>query len=268
MIKGVKIKLVYHLYLKDVESVENGVYYKINKRCLSRYHDIFDSSVFCLCVDNTEDAELIKKGVDWILSCGFKDNVTIKIKPNTAFNDAQTFYDEIVDKIENFNELIFFAHGKGCGKNEENKSLSQWTIFSYYAALNDIEEKVLNLTEQAAVQGYIPIYCNTEPFKWMIPGTIFLFNPMKVLEYLRAHDIPIPVLADRFSAENFISNIIDIRQPAYSGYDICFEGWRNGCIEVTDDNNYYNVDHCYLLSLFSPEEKVEEYRKFYQEMMQ
>lgn len=265
MLKGVKVKIIYHLYLKDIESINSNIYYEINRRCLEYFHDIFDSALFCLCVDDTGNAELIQRGVEWILSCGFKNNVDIKIKQNTAFCDAQTFYDKIVDHLSDFNEMVFFAHNKGCGKFDNNESVKQWVIFSYYASLCNISEKVLNLTEQAVSHGYIPLYGDnfkmTSPFKWILPGAIFLFNPMKVVTYLKEHEKEAPVLQDRFSAEMFMSKIFDITSAPYAMCDICFEDYRNGYF--ISDSNYYTINHFDLLRYFLPEERISQYKYFY-----
>lgn len=265
MINGAKIKIVYHLYLKDIETFDSNAYYEINRRCLEYFHDIFDSALFCVCVDDTGNAELIQKGVEWILSCGFKNNVEIKIKQNTAFCDAQTFYDEIVNHLSDFNELVFFAHNKGCGKFYDNESVRQWVIFSYYASLCNISEKVLNLAEQAVSHGYIPLYGDnfkiTSPFKWVLPGAIFLFNPMKVATYLKEHGNEPPALQDRFSAEMFLSKIFDITRGEYSMTDICFENYRNGYF--ISESSYYAINHYSLLKYFLSEERINQYRDFY-----
>lgn len=270
MVNGVKIKLIYHLYLKNVESINNNIYYEINRRCLKYFHDIFDSALFCVSVDDTGNAELVQKGIEWILSCGFKNNVEIKIKQNTAFCDAQTFYDEIVDKLSDFKEMVFFAHNKGCGNFYDNESVKQWVIFSYYASLHNINDKILNLTEQAISQGYIPLYSDnfkiTTPYKWILPGSIFLFNPMKIANYLKENEKEPPILQDRFSGEMFLSKIFDIMREPYSMTDICFENYRNGYFK-SDFANYYEINHYDLLAYFLPKERIENYKNFYNEII-
>ena len=142
MIDGVKISLVYHLYCKDLRSmrIEDGnLYNEINRRCLKRYHDIFDSAVFCVCLDDTGDLELIQRAIGWIWSCGFKDNVTIKVKPNSPNRDAQTFFDEVVGHLKEFDGMVFFGHNKG-NTYEPNYSQAEWVIFPRAVELVCAEE--------------------------------------------------------------------------------------------------------------------------------
>lgn len=192
MINGVKVSLVYHLYCKDAESIVVGtgnVYNEINRRCLEHFHDVFDDAVFCVCVDDRTDSNLIHKAVAWIWSCGFKDNVTIKVKPNSPYRDSQTFYDEVVDHLSDFDGMVFFGHNKG-NTIEELDGLKQWIIFSYYSCLDEIENKIKRLTDHTIVFGYVPLAGGQPLFYifnkhgWMIPGTFFLFNPQKKLGYL------------------------------------------------------------------------------------
>ena len=76
MIDNVKISLVYHFYCSDEQSIAIGsggnIYNEINRRCLSHFCEIFDNSIFCICVDDTGNSKLIEKAVEWVLSCGFK----------------------------------------------------------------------------------------------------------------------------------------------------------------------------------------------------
>lgn len=267
MVNGVKITLVYHLYCKSVEDLQVGtgnVYNEINRRCLGHFHDVFDDAVFCVCLDDTGNSELVQKAVEWIWSCGFKDKVVIKIKPNSAFCDAQTFYDEVVNRLSEFDGMVFFGHNKGSTMDYMD-GLKQWIIFSYYACLDRLEEYVVNLAREYVACTYLPITSKYgKPFDWFPPGSFLLANPMKLDAFPNRYGTPLPKLTDRCSTELFFPRFIDICDPPFD-YNMCFED----CCDAywVGNYDYYREDHLELLSQFLTEERVDQYRAFYDKIV-
>lgn len=246
-----------------------NVYNEINRRCLEHFHGIFDDAVFCICLDDTGDSELVQKAVEWIWSCGFKDNVTIKAKPNSPYRDAQTFYDEVVNHLSEFNGMVFFGHNKGNTMSEID-GLKQWIIFSYYACLDRIGEKVANLSDHAVIHTYIPLveegYTVFNEHRWLAPGTFFIFNPQKICSHIKINKITIPKLEDRYSAETFFPKLLDITDGKRYSFltDVMFEHCINTWLVGEPDFDYYWANHVELLGEFLPSERVEEYKHFYE----
>lgn len=271
MINGTKINLIYHLYCKNVEDMNNNVFYEINRRCLEHFHEIFDYSVFCVCVDDMNDSELIQNAIKWIWSCGFRENVIIKIKPNSSYRDAQTFYDEIVYHLTEFDGIVFFGHNKGTTM-QATEGLKQWVTFLYYSCLDKIEEKVKELCNITLLYSYIPIntseYNTYRVFKWFLPGTFYLFNPNKLVTFLKKTDKPIPKLTDRFSAEIFFSQIIDIFNEETCDFfvNVKFENLYNTYFDSYQEINFYNINHIDLISYFLLPERVKQYEDFYKKI--
>ena len=264
MINGVKIHLVYHLYCKNVQDMQVGggnVYNEINRRCLEHFHGIFDDAVFCVCLDDTGDSELVQKAAEWIWSCGFKDNVTIKVKPNSPYRDAQTFYDEVVNHLSEFSGMVFFGHNKG-NTQEYRESIKQWIIFSYYSCLDKIEEHVTELASNAVAYTYVPVSRQVD-CKWLSPGTLFLFNPRKIVTYLGHAKRSVPKMDDRFAAETFLPKIIDITAGDSFLMDVMFDECRNMWFN-SEELFVYELNHVELISYFLSTERVEKYKHFYE----
>lgn len=262
------IKMVYHLYLNGATNTDNA-FFNIHRKCLKKYHDLFEEALFCIALDDTSDSQLIKMGVDFIMSCGPWKNLTIKIKQNTVYGDAQTFYDEIVSNIDNLDSMIFFAHGKGIRKADERSLFEkQWVVFSYYACLDKIEDKVANLANYGMVYGYAPT-CNEEidsNYHWLYPGTFFLFNPLKTLRYLKQMGRELPKMEDRYSAERFWGNIYDVEKGANT-YTVNFDnrsGWYFFCQNGVP--NFYGINQVEFLKSFLGEDRTKEYVKFYEDI--
>ena len=277
MINGVKINLVYHFYCKNIENIRVGcgnVYNEINRRCLKHFHDVFDTATFCVCADNQEDSELIQKAIEWIWSCGFKENVVIKVKPNTPYRDAKTFYDEVVDHLSDIDGMVFFGHNKG-STFEPTDGHKQWVSFSYFSILDKIESHVKCLCEHTMVYTYVPYDCgtysNNGEVTWLPAGTFCLINPKKVLSCLKRTGKEIPQLCDRFSAELFFPRIVNLSDEHVNTHfcNVAFEDWYNSSfVDTNNEIDYYHMDHFWLISYFLTQERVEEYRRFYESIIE
>lgn len=240
-----------------------NIYNEINRRCLQHFHEVFDDTVFCVCVDDTGNLALVQRAVEWIWSCGFKDNVTIKVKTNSPYRDAQTFYDEVVNHLGNFDGMVFFGHNKG-NTQEDMESIRQWVVFSYYSCLDKIVTHITELTSNSAAYTYVPIF-NQLCCKWLAPGTFFLFNPRKIITYLDYTKQDIPKMDDRFSAETFLPKIIDITDDTRPSFltDIMFDECRNRWFYTSEPCFFYIINHVELISYFLSPERVKEYQEFY-----
>lgn len=205
--------------------------------------------------------------MEWIWSCGFKDNVTIKVKPNSPYRDAQTFYDEVVNHLSEFDGMVFFGHNKGNTRPDNCNGQKQWVVYSYYSVLDKIEEHLATLADTGLAYVYLPKlvdgYFVPSNIKWMAPGTYLLLNPQKILMCIEKKGGNIPQLTDRFSAECFVPNIIDITAIDKFNEAICFdECWNNWYLDT--DADYYNMNHLDVLPYFLTPKRVKEYQQFYE----
>ena len=274
MIQGIKTKLVYHLYIKSPASLDGGdeSYFNVlNQRILSRYSNLFDSALFCVVLDDVNNGELIEGAVKWILGAGPWNGLEIKIKPNSPFNDAQTFFDEIVNKLDSFKEMVMFGHNKGTRwlDTGHRENVAKWVAYSYFSIFRNFEENVKKLADDVMVTGYVPIggvlrpadTRNINKYGWHAPGGITMFNPMKLRTYLKNYGEELPILSDRFSQEFFWGNVVDIKNPRLQ-HSVAFDGMQNQFF-ITEEFWPYDIDHTELIGWFLPPEEVKKYKDFY-----
>ena len=279
MIDEIKTKLVFHLFCQSAEDVSEGTETysnSIHRRILSKYSDKFDKAVFCLTLNDVNDRKTASAAVKWIMSCGFGSNLEIKIKQNDWFRDARTFFEEIVNKNPERNEVVMFSHNKGATHGNESEHLqdnvTKWTVFSYYSIFRNFESNVRDLNKDGLVCGYVPVHGAVTPWNystlnrygWHTPGTILLTNPSNFYAYALKNGKPLPLLKDYLSGEMFFGNLFDlVEAKPENGHNVLFEGMRDVYYETTDFNPY-EFPHSDLIRVFLEEEVAAQYDQFFE----
>lgn len=229
-------RLIFHFYIEDnwLEKVTN----KIHLLCLKHYAHIFDDVIFVISVDDINNYELIHSFEMAVLDLGFTPNISFKIVENTYLREARTFYDLIAKKIEEYDGLTFFGHSKGTSnlKTYDISEVSLWVLALYYFSLEYYEEATLLLTDgrelsfgpllneingmdiEITEEGVIPRKLFIEKTdmtlgeeKYLYMGTFFWLNGRSIYEYMRKNNKEMPMLTDRWYAENFCANIFPIQ---------------------------------------------------------
>ena len=212
MTNGVKTKLVFHFHVQE-DFLEN-VFYMIHLKCLKKYINNFDEAVFVVTY-NEGDEELAAKAREEIVKLGFRGDLTLKTRQNTAFREAETFKNEVVDPY--FDGLIFFAHTKGTTNvnfsNVDISNVYHWVLGMYFINLNSFEQVCSNIIKYSAfAHGYLPLQsesdCPYSKYHWAFMGTFQWINIPLLKEYVRNNEIELPSLSSRFYAETFLGNII------------------------------------------------------------
>lgn len=228
-------RLVFHFYIN--ENWEESIMNKIHLECLRHYSYVFDEVIFAISLDDTSNYELIKSLEYKLLELNLTPRISFKIVENTYLRDSKTFFDYIVDELNRYNGLTFFAHNKGTTNlNKYNlDNIMKWITSMYFLSLEYIDEVVHTLTEgreltygsllneikydeiEVTDEGIEPkqqFIDRTRVFlgekKYLYMGTFFWLNGMTIYEYLRKNKIEIPKLADRWYAENFCSNLFPL----------------------------------------------------------
>ena len=139
-----KKTLVYHIYLCD--DINTNIAYKINLECLKYYIDIFDKARFVIVMDNLNDLNLRKKGIDWISEIGFTGETDIIFAENTEIGEAATVRDYVVNLDIDKENAVFFSHTKGINNFRDSKtnreSILIWTLVMYFYNLRFANEVV------------------------------------------------------------------------------------------------------------------------------
>lgn len=230
-----KKRMIFHFYIDEnwYDSITN----RIHLECLKRYAPIFDEVIFVLSLNDKNNFELIRSVELELLSYNFTPNISFKIVENTYLREAKTFYDLIASDLDGYDGLTFFAHGKGITnlKNYEIENVLIWITALYFYSLEFPEDVVHSLTDGRELS-YGPLLNiiipeeievteegveNKKKFvnrinvflgkhKYAYTGTFFWINGKCINEFMKKNDIELPVLSDRWYAENFCSNIFNV----------------------------------------------------------
>ena len=137
-------KLVYHIYLG--EDIETNVAYKVNMECLKTYIHLFDKVTFVIVMNDINDLELRKKGLEYVNTAECVKEMDIVFRPNTDIGEAASVRDYVVDFNSDPDSVVFFCHTKGITQFRggdakcRTESIFMWILTMYFYNLNFIEE--------------------------------------------------------------------------------------------------------------------------------
>ena len=253
-------KLIYSFYLsRDTYDLKiNDIHF----RCLDRFKNSFDEVDITFIMDDKADVDILKDAEERFISIFLGKNVSFSIIENNEFRESRVFYDKVATKLSE-NELVFFAHNKGVSnvKQFDINEIYTWVCGMYYYSLNFMDEVEYKLVGRKYFSYGSFLTINEEPEKynkhgWYYIGTFFWINCKKIEQYMTMHNIPLPILADRFYDEEFLGNIIQAwpmimatgHQDKYLKY--CY--------------NYYEKSREFIRLL--DYDDMEEFERFYSEM--
>jgi lipopolysaccharide biosynthesis glycosyltransferase len=274
--EGISVPLVFHFYCRNKEDVFSQSN-ELHRKILSLYSPYFSSAIFRISVDDLNDNETVKAAVDWVLSCGIKSNLCIKVVKNDKYREARTFFEEIVDRLGDYESPVLFSHNKGGSHTSEPhyENVCKWTAFLYYSIFRNFGYVLHETKCHGILSGYIPIrgakkpwdYSLLNKYAWHIPGTIWLVNPKLLLTYFKNNNIEIPSLSDYLSAEMFFGNIYDIadRPVDRNYYCVLFEGMVSKYF-IAEYFNPYECPHSELIRYYLDEKTAQEYDNFFEQL--
>lgn len=185
--------LLFHWYVVENNgSIILTEVQKIHLACLSYYKDVFDGNInIVLSLDNINNEKLINNSKE--LFSFFNKNVNFIVKKNCPYlREAKTFKEEFLDKIDQKNQLLFFAHSKGI-TNHFNTSLTIWLFGMYYFNLSFIDHIENNLNKGKIFSGcFVRRHrWRNVKHKWHFSGSFYWtnINKLKKLDYSRKLEI-------------------------------------------------------------------------------
>ena len=227
-----KKRLIFHFYY--CKDKNRDVSYQMHFLGLSKYIHIFNDVEFYISLDDTSDYDTIKKIEYKLLSLGIRGNVSFHVVKNNLFCEAQTFYDAIATRLDEYDGITFFAHNKGL-TNKKNENLIYWLSALYFFNLETIEEvddKIKNgrvtYGNPAVVNEHGKIHYTKYPWCNSV-GTFYWINGRAFKNLLDINNAKIKPLSDRYYAETFVANFFDNSS--------CF-GYHN--YKGTNMHDFYN----------------------------
>ena len=135
-----KKKLVFHFYCDS--EWENNQAVKLHLKCLEYFSHIFDDAVVVISTNDISNKDMITSVKKKIICTLDVPSLTIKVKENTPFREAQTYHDEVLG--QDYDGIVFFAHTKGYtnfGVERYNKDyLTDWILGAYWLSLSFLDE--------------------------------------------------------------------------------------------------------------------------------
>lgn len=228
-----KLKIVYYLWVPT-----NGFskLMDMHWNCLKHYSNVFDESLFLIACDN-KDNENVFFSIEKIRSLGFK-NLSIRVVENKSSRESYYLKREIIDYLDNFDGLTFFAHTKGVSDYDSQFSMNNitmWISSLYYFNLNFIDEVKDKLVHDKYFSygtfGHYGDFITTK-YKWIYSGTFFWLNGPKLKRYIEENNIKLPSLYDwttyiifkhtpRMYSENILSCIYDKEYAYFNQNENC-----------------------------------------------
>lgn len=273
-------RLVFYFYIKEnwLDSITN----RIHLNCLCQFSHIFDEVIFVVSVDDISNYDLIRSFELTILDIGFTPKISFKIVENTYLREAKIFYDLIATKLDEYDGLTFFGHNKGSTNLNvyELEQVSTWITALYYFSLSDMSEVVNSLTEGRELS-YGPLLNfikgedinvteeGVEPrkkfieksrvflgeYKYFYMGTFFWINGRCIYDYIKKNHMEVPILNDRWYAENFCANLFPME------YAFSYRGRFSKNYIQEGSEIMAMINHC------TTEEELEKYIEFKNNIM-
>ena len=255
-------KLVYSFYISN-ETYSKKIN-EIHFRCLEYFKNSFDCADITFIREDNEGNtdEAVYQAEQKFLQIFKNKDISFSIIKNNEFRESIVFYEKIVKRL-NDNKLVFFSHNKGITNipRYSEKQIYSWVCGMYYYSLNypkEIEYFLLNRT-------YYSYWSFLTKFKrehnqikygWYYIGTFFWINCPKLINYIRNHNIELPILDDRFYDENFLGNVIDTFPEKMSA---CHDN-----LYLIDCCDYYNHTTDYINLIYDTQK--DGFDNFYKEM--
>lgn len=221
----VKKTLIYYLWVPaDISDGEEKIR-DIHLRCLRHYSAIFTDAEFIVAMDDPDDDKTYHRVVNDIANLNFSGNIKItKVENNFFYREGEYFKKLIVDRANEIDGLVFFAHSKGMsnisngpslGDNKEfsEEAIKHWICALYFFNLNFMEEVIHDMGDGKVLYGALLNKYKTDdkpPFDtgWQFNGSFYWINPKRLANYLQFHDITPPNLDNRLYAEDWMRHVI------------------------------------------------------------
>ena len=257
-----KRKFVFFLWIAGNDTVIPQIY-QIHFDCIRYYRHLFTDFQFILSRNPGVTDETVRMYQKEIIDIVDGRNVSFKITENdNNMGEALEFYNEVDQKMDDYDGLVFYAHGKGISRYYYNiMRMRHWVLALYFLNLNYIDEVEDNLRynkyySYGAFKTYAPDY-NFFEIKnhWYYSGSFIWLNPGRISydEHYMGKERPKPFSAHY--SEIYPGSFIDF-EKAYS---------HNGL--YTKSMNYY-VFVPYAMQQLMTSEEYKDYAKFYWTIME
>ena len=241
-------RLIYSYYvMDDITDI-----HKYHMLMLSKFIYIFNYIDFYLLCNDINNNELINKHIQYIKSILNKDNINfIIIQNDSELREGQIYKKYIIDKLNDYNELIFFAHIKGITNlnnlnNKDNTYL--WIALMYYFNLNYYKQMAEDfLYNKSLSWGTIYNYDenNITKYHWQYTGSFHWINCKELYNYIKDNNIDLSIYEVkqkmRTCAEEFLGETFDPKYAAFLNHKR-YNKYFSHFLYENSSLPYYNIN--------------------------
>lgn len=211
-----KKNLIYHLYIGG--DYKTDIIYKLHSECLKCFKYIFDAAKIVISVDNINDKEIIKWGIEWVNNIFSGIPIEISVIKNNPYREAITFYNKVLKNVDD--ELVFFFHDKGVTNFKDPEridSVFMWICAIYYYGLNPLYD-TLSLLENGNKTMCGPLLFNqydgdtNEYCKPFYAGAGYWINVKSLRNLEKMGIVPKIECNNRFLAEKYPGMVLNAHQ--------------------------------------------------------
>lgn len=214
-----KKKLIFSFTVFEECLLKRAIQLHLN--CLRYFKDSFDEvHVFLLCDDVNDDYEIMDVQ-NAFLGIGFKD-IRFTISKCNIFYESQVFKNEIIDKADKQDALLYFAHTKGVTNYERGFSkpnIDAWIEGLWFFGLcnmNEVNDVLIKDGRFTCIGPFKTQYVGENNIKvtkfedkFYYSGNFFWVNPMRLSRDLVTYKDNVPNMVDRFFCELFWLDFYD-----------------------------------------------------------
>ena len=257
-----KKQLVFYFYIYQQNySLYNDFINTFNThlKCLQNYIDVFDSYKFILSFDNLNDTEYINKYKHYIVDYLKLNNKNVEfviVQNNIDFREGIYFYKEIICKLEEYDGLVCFGHGK-YDLLYNRDIIYKWLCMLHFQLFNDIDNIINRFNnDNISFFGSVPIMITLQGGKTLeifshYAGSFYWLYPKRILEKYNQFILYIKCVIDRIIenkiqnsykliyelAERFINIVSNVYNEGFQGNII----WQTYFKEYEDLPYYYDI---------------------------
>jgi hypothetical protein len=224
--------------------------YNAHYMMLKDYSRIMNEMVFIITHNNLSNNVLNKIKTRLLFECQLCKSITFIVEKNIPqFREGIIFKKYVIDKLNDYDGLTFWAHSKGVTNKTNINNLTntlKWLYMMYYSNIIWFHEVQLKLDDKSDYISYGTLYYKDRrhnlTHNWFYSGSFFWLNTKKLYKYIQDNNIDITDFVSSNDenllrcAEIFVGQVIDEKYAAFhfdEHYNKSYEHFLNYGTELS-----------------------------------
>ena len=218
-----KLRLIYSFFIKDNEC--NDEIYQLHYKLLYRYLHLFDEIIIIFLYDKNCEYDIIFRLQSLFIGYNHRNIQFIIEENNKNLREGIIYKKYIIDKLNYYDGLTFFAHSKGVSNSyglQYIDNLKLWIFSMYYLNFNWINEVKDYIGEYSTFGDkycygalYFKDHRHNNNNNWFYSGSFQWINTKKIYKYIKNNNIDIsPYISEENErlmrcAELFLGSVLN-----------------------------------------------------------